>query len=155
MNEFCESQQALTGAAASSNDDDEDDDEDTVSSMSISSTVATLEDSGQLQGHGPTVAAVQLLPAICIKVIKRTKHCKRLRTYSGHIISRLSSLLRSSYSSDHDIGSVSDLFLQSDKDVIAKNIAVISSISLRIIQQWPDLLQKLRMVLKTWTKMSA
>eukprot|EP01083_Nonionella_stella_P306476 1073557_1 len=75
-----------------------------VSSMSISSTVATLEDSGQLQGHGPTVAAVQLLPAICIKVIKRTKHCKRLRTYSGHII-----------------GSVSDLFLQSDKDVIAKN----------------------------------
>jgi len=69
--------------------------------------VATLEDSGQ--GHGPTVAAVQLLYSICVR---RTKHCKKLRKYSTHIIGRLSSLLRSSYDPDHDIGGVTDPFLQ-------------------------------------------
>lgn len=69
--------------------------------------VATLEDSGQ--GHGPTVAAVQLLYSICVR---RSKHCKKLRKYSTHIIGRLSSLLRSSYDPDHDIGGVTDPFLQ-------------------------------------------
>ena len=69
--------------------------------------VATLEDSGQ--GHGPTVAAVQLLYSICVK---RSRLCKKLRKYSTHIISRLSSLLRSSYDPDHDIGGVTDPFLQ-------------------------------------------
>jgi len=69
--------------------------------------VATLEDHGQ--GHGPAVAAVQLLYSICVK---RSKHCKKLRKYSSHIISRLSSLLRSSYDPDHDIGGVTDPFLQ-------------------------------------------
>ncbi len=65
----------------------------------------TLEDSGQ--GHGPTVAAVQLLYAICKK---RNKHARKLRKCSSHIISRLRSLLRSSYDPDHDIGGVTDLF---------------------------------------------
>eukprot|EP00483_Globobulimina_turgida_P005075 UN05085 len=69
--------------------------------------VGTLEDTGQ--GHGPTVAAVQLLYSICKK---RSKHTKKLRKYSSHIISRLSSLLRSSYDPDHDIGGVTDPFLQ-------------------------------------------
>jgi len=69
--------------------------------------VATLEDSGQ--GHGPSVGAVQLLYSICRS---KQKHCKRLRKYSSHIIGRLSSLLRSSYDPDHDIGGVTDPFLQ-------------------------------------------
>ena len=44
--------------------------------------------------------------------MKSYKHCKKLRKYSSHIISRLSSLLRSSYDPDHDIGGVTDPFLQ-------------------------------------------
>ena len=69
--------------------------------------ITTLEDDGQ--GHGPTVAAVQLLYSICCK---RSKHCKKLRKSSSHIIRRLSALLRSSYDPDHDIGGVTDPFLQ-------------------------------------------
>lgn len=71
------------------------------------SALITLEDSGQ--GHGPMVAAAQLLYAICSK---RGKLCRKLKKYSTHIISRLSSLLRSSYDPDHDIGGVTDPFLQ-------------------------------------------
>ena len=69
--------------------------------------IGTLEDTSQT--HGPTVAAVQLLYSICKK---KPKNCRRLRKYSSHIISRLSSLLRSSYDPDHDIGGVTDPFLQ-------------------------------------------
>eukprot|EP00485_Elphidium_margaritaceum_P010051 CAMPEP_0202691722 /NCGR_PEP_ID=MMETSP1385-20130828/6356_1 /ASSEMBLY_ACC=CAM_ASM_000861 /TAXON_ID=933848 /ORGANISM="Elphidium margaritaceum" /LENGTH=1117 /DNA_ID=CAMNT_0049347167 /DNA_START=82 /DNA_END=3435 /DNA_ORIENTATION=- len=69
--------------------------------------MATLEDSGQ--GHGPAVAAVQLLYAICMK---RSKLNKKLKKYSPQIIGRLSSLLRASYDPDHDIGGVTDPFLQ-------------------------------------------
>jgi len=67
----------------------------------------TLEDNSQ--GNGPMVAAVQLLTVICRR---KKKYCKKLRKYSNHIITRLNGLLRSTYDPDHDIGGVTDPFLQ-------------------------------------------
>eukprot|EP01084_Bolivina_argentea_P154981 270131_1 len=43
----------------------------------------------------------------------------------------------------------------SDKNYIKNHTKIISLISNNIIQNWPDLLEKLQIVLKTWTKMNA
>lgn len=67
----------------------------------------TLEDSAQ--GHGPVVAAVQLLNVIC----RANARCnKRMKKHLAHILNRLNGLLRSNYNPDHDIGGVTDPFLQ-------------------------------------------
>ena len=67
----------------------------------------TLDDNSQ--GHGPMIGAVQLLTVLCQK---RPKLERKMRKYSQHVLNRLGSLLRSSYDPDHDIGGVTDPFLQ-------------------------------------------
>ena len=55
------------------------------------------------------IGAVQLLTILCKE---KPKLRRKMRKYSSHVLNRLGSLLRSSYDPDHDIGGVTDPFLQ-------------------------------------------